>query len=283
MKPNSSRIWATAALTVALACQSVEPGGATTDNAPPDGSSEDSAAGPPATEGFTDSLDPPLPNDFGPGAAYQCDPWKQDCPEGQKCTQYSLDGGKTLDAAKCVPLPDPAQQVGDLCMAEGGYGAGINDCDEGLQCEFVAPTGAGFCFQICDGASAFPQCPAGQLCAKGFGDYHYKCLTTCDPLEQNCIEGMMCALSNDGFVCAGDVSGAGGQLYDDCNAANACDRGHFCGPPDVAPGCDPNAPGCCLLFCEVGGVCPEGLQCFALFEQDDYPEYADIGGCYAPP
>jgi len=270
-----------AALVLALACQSV--GGSGTDQAPED--IDDGSDEAPATEGFTDGTPKPHPEpDFGPGPAFACDPWEQDCPEGQKCNLYSTGGDQDLDGAKCVPLVDPPQQQGRLCFAEGGYGSGLDNCAAGLVCSNVAPNGTGWCVQICDGAIPLPPCPEGQLCTKGFGDYHYKCLSTCDPLAQNCIEGELCASGSAGYVCAPDASGTEGQIYDTCTAANACDRGFMCAPPDAAPGCTAGpAQGCCLPFCEVGGLCVDGLECIGLHDPEVQPELDAIGLCAAAP
>ncbi|WAS99290.1 hypothetical protein [Nannocystis punicea] len=257
---------------LALACEAA--GAGTTTDQPPE---EDDDGEPATSSGPTGGGPPETEPDVGPGPAFQCDPWQQDCPPGQKCNLYSLDGDATLDGAKCVPLDDTPAQVGELCLAEDGYGAGPDDCDAGLLCWNVIPGGQGTCIQVCDGMADTPQCPEGQVCGKSFGNYHYMCLTRCDPLDQNCIEGEMCAALSEDFVCAPDVSGDGGQIYDLCTAANDCDRGLMCSPPDAAPMC-PQGPegGCCLPYCEVGGICPDGLECFSFNNPDLAPE---LGAC----
>lgn len=194
-----------APLALALACEAA--GGADTSDQPVDENDD----GEPASSSEPTGGDPTGPAaDFGPGPVFECDPWLQDCPEGQKCNLYST--------------------------------------------------------------------------AKSFGDYHYMCLATCDPLAQDCIEGELCALTEKGFACAPDISGDDGQIYDRCTAANDCDRGLACLPPDAADPC-PGGPagGCCLPFCEVGGVCPDALECFGLFDPAVDPEFAAVGACAAPP
>ncbi|MDC0667799.1 hypothetical protein [Nannocystis radixulma] len=282
MRRTISISWGAAALVLALACDSGG-GGMGTDQ-PPE-KIDDGSDDPPSTEGFTDGTPPPQPvPDVGPGPAFECDPWQQDCPEGQKCNLYSLDGDKELDGAKCVPLVDPAQQQGELCFAEDGYGSGLDDCDAGLVCWDVAPSGAGHCVKMCDSGAGTATCPEGQLCTQGFGDFNSMCLSPCNPLEQYCIEGELCASGSAGYVCAPDASGVEGQIYDTCKAANACDRGLMCAPPEAAPGCTAGpTEGCCLPFCEVGGVCPDGLECIGLHDPEQQPGLDAIGMCATPP
>ncbi|MCY1063158.1 hypothetical protein OV090_00185 [Nannocystis sp. RBIL2] len=264
-----------APLTLALACEAA--GGTRSTDQPLD----DVDDGEPAGISESSGPGPTGPgHDVGPGPAFQCDPWQQDCPPGQKCNLYSLDGDPTLDGAKCVPLDESPAQVGELCLAEDGYGAGPDDCDAGLLCWNVIPSGQGVCVQVCDGQAATPQCPESQLCTKGFGDYHYKCLHTCNPLAQDCIEGEMCAAGDAGFVCAPDVSGEGGHIYDACTAANDCDRGLMCSPSEAAPMCQASPEGgCCLPYCELGGVCPDGLECYDFEAWNEPPELIDVGAC----
>ncbi|MDC0723157.1 hypothetical protein [Nannocystis bainbridge] len=193
-----------APLALALACEAA--GGADTSDQPVDENDD----GEPASSSEPTGGDPTGPAaDFGPGPVFECDPWLQDCPEGQKCNLYSTAGDQTLDGARCVPLDDSPAQIAELCIAEGGYGTGLDDCAAGLLCWNVIPSEQGVCVELCDGAAVTPQCPEGQVCAKSFGDYHYMCLATCDPLAQDCIEGELCALTEKGFACAAKFAAVG--------------------------------------------------------------------------
>lgn len=284
-----ARCCAAAALLLALACD--PPAGQASATAAPASTSESggttsdggTTSGSPSgtTGGATDAPD----TGFGPD--YACDPFAQlGCPAGQKCNLYSKEGTIDLDAAKCVPLADPAKQIDDGCVAEGGYGTGLDDCDAGLICWNLGPMGDGTCVPLCNGNADDHPCPDGRLCAHGIGEYNFMCLPVCDPLAQNCIEGAGCYLSTFGFVCAPDKSGAEGQIYDACAYANVCDIGLMCAAPSSAPGCpDPDGTlGCCLPFCEVGGTgCDAGLECLPLFDPpEQFPDFVTFGVCGAP-
>ncbi len=47
-----------------------------------------------------------------------CDVFKQDCPEGEKCSAYADDGGTSWNASKCVPVNGDGQP-GEPCTVEG--------------------------------------------------------------------------------------------------------------------------------------------------------------------
>lgn len=278
-----SRYWiGSAALAAALACEQPAGQPATTASSQVDPAG-DSSSGEPG-DGATSAHDPSA--DMGADLQLQCDPFKQGgCSEGQKCNLYSKSGDGALDAAACVPLTVAPRQTAESCTVQGGYGTGLDDCAAGLMCWAVGPNGQGTCVPLCDGCSDDPQCPDGRVCAEGVGNYHYMCLPACDPVAQNCIEGDACILSGDGFVCAPDASGTEGQIYDDCVHANGCEPGMMCAPPGSAPGCTaPDALGCCVPFCLVGGTsCPDDLECVVLFDPAEQPELAEFGFCTAPP
>ena len=110
-----------APLALALACEAA--GGADTSDPPVDETDD----GEPASTSEPTGGDPTGPAaDFGPGPVFACDPWLQDCPEGQKCNLYSTAGDQTLDGARCVPLDDSPAQIAELCIAHGL----IAICDE---------------------------------------------------------------------------------------------------------------------------------------------------------
>lgn len=249
-----------------------------------EGSSSGSGGGSEGT-GEGTSTGEPEPVDPTDGGEIDCDLWTQNCPEGQKCTLYDNDGPQELDGAKCVPVVEPPKQLGDLCQWEDGFGSGLDDCDEGLFCWVQGPNDQGQCVPLCQGDPEDPQCPEGTACADGVGYFLYVCLPECEPLQQNCLEGTMCVLSRDAFVCALDKSGDAGQLYDPCTYANACDPGHVCAKPDVAEDCvSQGVSGCCVPFCQVGGMsCPPELECVTLLDPDTQPEYSHVGVCMSLP
>lgn len=275
-----SRWLGPAALLVALGCEQPLMEAATTASSKVESSGDEPGETGSAETGHDDTGEP-----TGGELELHCSPWDQNCPGGQKCVLYSKDGGPELDAARCIAMPPAPRRVDESCVVDGGYGTGLDDCDAGLMCWDVGPSDQGVCVPICNGCAPDPQCPEGRLCASGNGNFHYMCLPACDPLLQDCIEGNQCVLGDEGFVCAPDVSGPEGQIYDDCTRANGCDHGLMCAPPDAAPGCTGSeSAGCCLPFCVVGGTtCPDDLQCVMLFDPETHPQYAEVGFCTAAP
>lgn len=266
----------------ASACDTGEAQTSATEVMPPPGTG-DMTGGVSASGTGTDGTGTGAP-DPTDGGELDCDLWTQNCPEGQKCNLYDNDGPQELDGAKCVPVVEPPQQLGELCQWQDGFGSGLDDCDVGLFCWPEGPNGQGTCKPLCTGSADDPQCPEGMQCGDGVGYFLYVCLPECDPLAQDCLEGTMCVQTLDGFVCALDKSGDGGALYDPCVNANGCDPGHMCAKPGAAPGCLSQGPaGCCVPFCEVGGSsCPPELECVGLFDPDAYPDYAPFGVCADP-
>lgn len=270
-----------AALAAAPACDRPAEPSAATASSPADPGLDDSTSGGPVGGAATGDPPPDMP------PALECDPWEQKgCADGEKCNMFSTRGDAELDSARCVPLAAPPRQVDESCIAEGGYGSGVDDCAAGLMCWAVGgPLDQGVCVPLCNGCAPDPQCPEGRLCAKGIGSFHYMCLPECDPLLQNCIEGDACVLVGAGFVCVQDGSGFEGQIYDPCLHANACDPGLACMPGDAAVNCDaPEGEGCCLPLCTIGASpCPDMLECVPLFDPGQFPDYAEVGICMAAP
>lgn len=217
--------------------------------------------------------------------ALDCDPWLQDCAEGDKCTHYNTMGLDThVDATECVPVPPMPVPTGGICKATGGFGAGDDDCGRGEFCYFLGGDEIGVCVPLCGGSLAHPLCPEGSHCSQGFGAALYMCLPECDAFAQDCLEGANCTPNAYGFVCALDTSGEEGQIYDGCDAANGCDPGLMCAPPGSAPDCAGGSDGCCLPLCAIDGTpCPDSLECLALYDPEAQPELALAGVCATPP
>lgn len=272
------------ALSLLLACSSSPAGDAATGDA--------STGGDETSSGSTSASDPPTStgSDGGEtandseGGPYTCDPWQQDCPADQKCTHYNSMGlASDVDATKCVPLPPTPIPTGGLCTATGGFGAGDDDCGRGDFCYFINGDETGVCIPLCEGSAGASMCPDGSFCSHGLGAELYLCLPACDPFAQDCLEGANCSPQADGFVCALDTSGEGGQIYDPCGAANGCDPGLMCAAPTSAPDCAVTGDGCCLPLCAVNGApCPDALECLALYDPEVHPELADAGVCASP-
>jgi hypothetical protein len=223
-----------------------------------------------------------------------CDPWAQDCPEGQKCAPYANDGGQQWNDYKCVPLdPDPAQP-GEPCTALGEPTSGIDDCDVASMCWNVdRDTNMGTCVPFCQGSRNAPTCAdACHECAITGDGVLILCFPVCDPLASDCPDGEGCyALPSGSFACAPDVSGNTGALGEACEFTNACDAGLFCAPAPLVPDCG-GAAGCCTSYCDVGAAdpCPDapmGVECVPWWEEGQEPMdgcmAGSLGACVLPP
>ncbi|MFY0541158.1 hypothetical protein [Nannocystis pusilla] len=86
----------------------------------------------------------------------ECDPFLQDCPEGQKCSPQKSDG-LAFDATACVPVAREPDQPGEPCTVEGAPGSGLDSCVVGSTCwEVDEQTLAGTCVPLCGGTPDSP-------------------------------------------------------------------------------------------------------------------------------
>ncbi len=135
--------------------------------------------------------------DFG-SSTDECDVLAEDCPAGQKCMPW-IEGDPSggWNALKCVPVdPDPAQH-GEPCVAPGGGGDGVDDCDKHVMCWDVT-AGMGTCVAMCEDS----QCPTGSACFVANEGVLNLCLPVCDPDMPDCPEGEICIPVPTGGVCA---------------------------------------------------------------------------------
>ncbi len=214
-----------------------------------------------------------------------CDPFRQDCPEGQKCMPWANDGGNAWNSTKCVPVTGD-QEPGEPCMTDGGGVSGKDDCVKGAMCWDVNSEGVGICVAQCTGTVDAPVCEVGFTCAVNGEGVLSICLPACDALLQDCPGGDLCLPIDDTFVCVLDASGDEGQAFDPCEFANACDPGLVCAGSASASECDPMATGCCVPMCSISGMmgCPGvGQECTSLYEEGtEPPGFEDIGYCTLP-
>jgi hypothetical protein len=246
-----------------------------------------------------DTSDPPDPDpeptcpficepDGGSGSS-ECDPFVQDCPPGEKCMPWANDGGNSWNALKCVPIaPDP-QQPGEPCTVEGSGVSGLDDCDIGSMCWDVDPeTNMGTCVAMCVGDAGQPLCEDPcSTCIQANEGVLILCLPVCDPVAQDCRDGLACYPVNEDFGCFPDAAGPDlGSAGDPCEFINACDPGLFCAPPESVPGCT-GAAGCCAFFCDptLAEPCPnaaEGVECVPWDAVPDPCVGTPVGGCVLP-
>lgn len=213
-----------------------------------------------------------------------CDPWVQDCPRGQKCMPYSIDGSSSWNATKCTPIADDPNEDGEACSAFEGPFGGVDDCSAISMCFWVdAETNVGECVAFCVGTLEFPSCADGvTTCTLPSDGLPAVCLPLCDPLAQDCAAGSGCYFVHDHFECDPDVSGASGAPGDACDAAGECDPGAVCVLGTAVPNCATQT--CCASFCDLTAPsCTDGLECTPWHDDGEAPPGEEnIGACLLP-
>ena len=209
----------------------------------------------------------------------ECDPWMQDCPEGEKCVAYGSTGGN-WDANKCVQILGDGS-IGDPCTYDG-TAASTDTCGADSWCWNVNEEGQGVCTGFCTGSPDDPICDPGYGCSIANNGSITLCLLSCDPLLQDCpVEGESCFYDFSGnFVCAFETQNLGAG--EPCGFINDCAGGNLCLGAEVLLDCNGSA--CCTPYCDLSDpVCPPGLECQPLFEEGTAPpEYVDVGVCIIP-
>jgi hypothetical protein len=216
------------------------------------------------------------PDDFTPSLG--CDPWVQDCPEGEKCVPYSSTGGN-WDANKCVPVTGSGSP-GDACTY-GGTVEATDDCDGTSICwdvMLVDDQPIGTCTPFCTGLPDAPSCGPDTTCLIGYEGSVNVCINLCDPLAQDCGAGLGCYWEGEAFVCVATPGEL--ELGDACEFINDCPPGGFCAAAAQLPACAGD--GCCTAYCSiVGADCPAGTECVPFFEEP-VAGFEDLGICALP-
>jgi hypothetical protein len=210
----------------------------------------------------------------------ECDPWAQDCPEGEKCVAYGSTGGG-WDANKCVPINGDGQ-VGDPCTYDG-TGASTDNCGEDSWCWNVSEEGIGTCTLFCTGTPDDPICDPGYGCSIANEGSITLCLLNCDPLLQDCPSASdSCFYDFSGnFVCAFFTQNL--PTGEACGFINDCIGGDICLGAEVLPDCA--GASCCAEFCDLTDpTCTVGgTECTPFFEDGTAPpDYVDVGVCIIP-
>ena len=282
-----------------------EPGGdgsstGTTESGPPPGPG--ATAGPdsgltttdgPEPTGTTAPLDPTTSDTGGSwimgsdgGIVDPCDPWAQDCDQGEKCTPSAMEeGGNAWDWARCSPVVPVPAAVGEPCTVEGFATSGIDTCELGAMCWDVDPgTLEGTCVALCTGSEDSPECaPEGTACAIANDAWLILCLPACEPIMQDCEPGDVCTPVGDVWVCSpegGNASGVG----ESCDVLGICDPGLLCVEPELVPDCQDGA--CCTPICDVTDPMPPclpGQSCEPYYEPGMAPAgFENVGICTLP-
>ncbi len=227
----------------------------------------------------------PLPDLFVPsddtGIEPSCDPFAQDCLEGEKCVPF-ISGSDTWDANKCVPI-NGDKVAGDTCVYDGGA-LGSDDCGADTLCWDVKEVDGvlqGVCTPFCEGTADGPICEPDTSCLIANDGAINMCVRTCDPLLQDCDEGLGCYWSGGDFQCifaTQDIPSG-----EPCGYINDCVFGNICLGAASVPSC--SGASCCAPYCELseGSCMLEGTECTTFFEEGLAPPgYEDVGVCVIP-
>lgn len=218
-----------------------------------------------------------------------CDPYAQDCPDGEACKPASTDGDGAWDASICTKIMPNPGSVGDKCTVDGAV-SGNDSCDKGAMCWNVNMEGEGVCVALCKGSPMQPSCDeAGTLCVIANDGVLNLCLPTCEPLLPDSCPGELCLPNPQGeagYACILDASGDGGQIDQPCAYANGCKPGLLCVGVALSMKCDQGASGCCQPYCDKDmppdGQCDVngGQTCLDIYEMGmDPPGYENVGVC----
>jgi len=207
-----------------------------------------------------------------------CDIFEQDCPQGYKCNPFSADGNLALDGARCVPVEDDPDGVGEPCSWESNGQDGQDSCVGGTVC--LGPWRSPTCTELCGGTEAAPTCTRSDAsCFVASETTVHLCLTACDPLGDPCEGGGWCLPLDSSFFCTPpNVGLVGNPLGSSCEYVNECEAGLLCGP--TAPSlCGDEAQRCCLPPCDLGAPdCPGETVCEPWYE-DPPPGTEHVGVC----
>lgn len=213
------------------------------------------------------------PTDFW--SVSECDPFAQDCPEGEKCVPYASTG-ETFDANKCVVVTGSGEP-GDAC-SYGGIVEATDDCGVDSYC--WANGDVGVCQEFCHGTADDPTCPEGFQCLIHGDGSVTLCMSSCNPLLQDCGPGFACYWDNAEFSCAPTSEDI--VLGDPCVDINDCAAGLICLPTDVLPSCAGDS--CCASFCDLSApMCDQmGTECIPFYDGAPPAGYEDVGICVLP-
>lgn len=218
------------------------------------------------------------------GGLSACDPWEQDCPDGEKCMTWDSDASGSGDANKCTPIAENPKSIGDECDGSQIM-LGVDDCEAGSYCSFLNDQDVGICIPMCTGSPDSPQCPPDHTCSIDNDGTLISCTPNCDPVLQDCaaeIAICMEASGQQGFVCASGWGEDGIAEGEECYYINSCREGLFCASAESVPPCPGTA--CCTPYCSMTDpvACTgQDYECVAYFETP-VPGYEDTGVCVVP-
>lgn len=215
------------------------------------------------------------------GGGDACDPFLQDCPVGEKCVPFAS-SGVTWDANHCVPVTGDGQ-LGDTCTSND-VALGTDDCGPDSLCwdtMDVEGEQVGVCTPFCTGSANDPICEPGRSCVIVNEGSINLCIATCDPLLQECGDGLGCFWTSGNFNCVFWTDGI--PTGEPCGYINDCAPGNFCADASALPICAGSA--CCASYCDqLAPVCEQaGTECVTFFEEGLAPPgHENVGVCVLP-
>jgi hypothetical protein len=234
-----------------------------------------------------------------PGPGGDCILEDNDCTEPtQKCMPWSEQPDRIPDRARCCPLQDTPDLVGEPCTAEEYDGSCIDSCEAGSMCLIDNPDSLqGLCRGFCD--PDMPTCDGGEGTCKSFfellpGSFTVPlCMDQCDPLTQDCsppswhcIPDSPSLSGQSGFICVPPPPQEPVAPLEACGLANDCAKGLVCVLASRVPdGCGAS-PQCCTAYCSLSdgdGPCQDidpALTCVDWMAPD--PAWQDVGVCALP-
>ncbi len=223
----------------------------------------------------------------GSPVSFECDPYAQNCPKGEKCMPWANDGGGSWNATHCSDIVDNPNQLDEECMAIDHASSGADTCDLGLMCWGVdLETNLGVCVAMCSGSAANPICePEGTGCSVANDGAVVLCLPTCDPLAQDCGPSQGCYPIGDAWSCVPNASNEGGGYGEPCAFINVCNPGLVCVDAVTVPNCTAGA--CCSELCDTSDPAgdaqctgaPQGQFCASWYGGGAPSGFEDLGIC----
>jgi hypothetical protein len=207
-----------------------------------------------------------------------CDPSNPSCSDDEKCQMYP-DG-----ESKCVSAPSPAAAAGDRCAFDD---TGVDNCQQGSLCWSTEAANFGTCVALCDLEEPTCNDPSTACGLPWPNAGAGVCLSACDPLAQDCVQGGCYPGELGSFLCYPTQGGSYGNA---CTGNNQCSPGLLCVDPAVVPGCA-GADGCCTEFCDLsdpGGAqqcsgVAGGQECISYYTRGQAPpDYVEVGICWIP-
>lgn len=200
-----------------------------------------------------------------------CDPFAQDCPDGQRCHMVFDNGW----GERCIPMPAEPTGLDEVCAQAIGGVRGNDSCAPRTLCAFWglprSTPQERRCRALCQRND---ECGPDEACLLLGGDTRTGgCVPKCDPVANDCQEGTRCivlratAEGESATLCALPGDGAIGdacRVDGDC-AEGTCQAGSAVGESR------------CRAFCRGDGDCGDGMSCFPIIPQAGLP--ADTGLC----